>query len=170
MKYLILGGVRSGKSRFAENVAIQRQQPVTYVATAQALDGEMKKRIQRHQSHRPKHWSLVEEPIALAAVLQAHCKEGEVVLVDCLTLWLTNLICTDHPERLTTEQYALMDALPNLPGTVIFVSNEVGQGVIPENAMARRFVDLAGILHQEVASRCDKVVFMTAGLPHFLKK
>ncbi|BBJ00436.1 adenosylcobinamide kinase/adenosylcobinamide phosphate guanyltransferase [Ferrigenium kumadai] len=169
MKELILGGMRSGKSRLAEQHAQATNLPVTYVATATAQDDEMRQRIAHHQSQRPDHWLLVEEPIALAASLQRHAVDGHCILLDCLTLWLTNLLCLDDEARLRQEVDALLDALPKLPGTVILVSNETGMGVVPLGELTRRYCDEAGRLHQAVAARCDKVVMTVAGLPLVLK-
>lgn len=169
MKELILGGVRSGKSRLAELHAQDSGLPVTYVATATAQDDEMRARIAHHQSQRPGHWHLVEEPLALAAALQRHAAEDHCLLVDCLTLWLTNLLCLDDEERLRQEIDALLDALPKLPGTIILVSNETGMGVVPLGELTRRYCDEAGRLHQAVAQQCDKVILTVAGLPLVLK-
>lgn len=169
MKELILGGMRSGKSRLAEQHAQATNLPVTYVATATAQDDEMRQRIAHHQAQRPEHWLLVEEPIALAAALQRHAAADRCVLVDCLTLWLTNLLCLDDEARLRQEVAALLDVLPKLPGTVILVSNETGMGVVPLGELTRRYCDEAGRLHQAVAQQCDKVIMTVAGLPLVLK-
>ncbi len=169
MRELILGGMRSGKSRLAEQHAQESGLPVTYLATATAQDDEMRQRIAHHQAQRPDHWQLVEEPIALAAALQRHAAEGHCVLADCLTLWLTNLLCLDDEARLRGEIDALLDALPKLPGTIILVSNETGMGVVPLGELTRRYCDEAGRLHQAVAARCDKVIVTVAGLPLNLK-
>ncbi|HXU93462.1 MAG TPA: bifunctional adenosylcobinamide kinase/adenosylcobinamide-phosphate guanylyltransferase [Gallionella sp.] len=169
MKELILGGVRSGKSRLAEEHAQATTLPVTYIATATAQDDEMRQRIAHHQAQRPDHWQLVEEPVALAAALQRHAAEDRCLLVDCLTLWLTNLLCLDDEPRLRREIDALLDALPKLPGTVILVSNETGMGVVPLGELTRRYCDEAGRLHQAVAARCDKVILTVAGLPLVVK-
>lgn len=170
MKELILGGVRSGKSRLAELHAHGSGLPVCYVATATAQDEEMRARIAHHQAQRPDHWQLVEEPFALAAVLQRHAAADRCVLVDCLTLWLTNLLCLDDEARLRREIDALIEALPGLPGTLILVSNETGMGVVPLGELTRRYCDEAGWLHQAVAARCDKVTLTVAGLPLVLKE
>lgn len=169
MHSLILGGARSGKSRLAEQLADGCGLPVTYIATSQPLDGEMNERVQLHRQRRPAHWGLIEEPVQLAAVLRAEAAEGRCLLVDCLTLWLTNLLMLDDPERLATERDALLECLPGLPGTLILVSNESGLGVVPMGELTRRYVDLAGLLHQAVAERCQRVVLTVAGLPLMLK-
>ena len=164
---LVLGGARSGKSRHAEHLAIASGLAPVYVATAQALDGEMAQRIAAHRARRGRAWRTIEEPLDLVGVLQRECAPERIVLVDCLTLWLSNLMVAGRD--VLAESARLVDALPGLAGPVLMVSNEVGQGVVPDNAMARQFVDHAGFLHQGIAERADAVVFMTAGLPHRLK-
>lgn len=167
---LVLGGVRSGKSRLAERLAERNGGDVTYIATAQPRDdAEMRARIDAHRTRRPAHWSTVEAPLRLAAQLQRSCRPGGCVLVDCLTLWLTNLLCTDETTLLSTQTDALLDLLPTLPGRVILVSNETGLGVVPMGELTRRYVDAAGELHQRLAEICDDVIFTVAGLPHVLK-
>ena len=169
MKQLILGGVRSGKSRLAEQHAIATGLPVVYIATAQAQDAEMQERIQHHQTNRPQHWTLLEEPLALAQALQAQAMDGRCVLVDCLTLWLTNLLCLQNEIRLQQEIEALLETLPNLPGEIILVSNETGMGIVPLGELTRRYCDEAGRLHQAIAARCESVILTVAGLPLTLK-
>jgi adenosylcobinamide kinase / adenosylcobinamide-phosphate guanylyltransferase len=167
MKTLILGGARSGKSALAERLAADAGDDVVYVATAQAFDAEMAERIAHHRQRRPAHWACVEEPLALAGVLDEHAREGRTLLVDCLTLWLSNLLGAEH--RLEHERQALIDRLPALPGRVLMVSNEVGLGIVPMGELTRRYVDEAGRLHQALAARCDRVMFVAAGLPLMLK-
>ena len=169
MKELILGGVRSGKSRYAEQLAHESNLSVVYVATAAALDGEMHARIRAHQERRPASWTLVETPRALAATLRAQAAPDRCLLVDCLTLWLTNLLCADDEDAFRAERAAFLEVLPALPGRIILVSNETGMGVIAASELARRFGDEAGCLHRELASLCDRVVLTVAGLPLFLK-
>lgn len=169
MKELILGGVRSGKSRLAEQHARESGLPVTYIATATVQDDEMRARVAHHQAQRPDHWAIVEEPLALAAALQRHAAAGHCVLVDCLTLWLTNLLCAEDEARLHREISALLDVLPGLPGHIILVSNETGMGIVPLGELTRRYCDEAGRLHQAVAKCCDKVILTVAGLPLNLK-
>jgi adenosylcobinamide kinase / adenosylcobinamide-phosphate guanylyltransferase len=169
MRSLILGGARSGKSRLAEQLASDSGQPVTYIATSQPLDGEMNERVRLHRERRPAHWGLIEEPLALAAVLRAEAAPGHCLLVDCLTLWLTNLLMLEDSARLELERDALLDCLETLPGTLILVSNETGLGVVPMGELTRRYVDLAGTLHQQMATRCQRVVLTVAGLPLMLK-
>lgn len=169
MLQLILGGARSGKSRLAEQTAIATQLTVTYVATAQALDPEMQNRIAHHQNQRPAHWSLIEEPLFLAKTLQKIDRPNQIILVDCLTLWLTNLLLLDDQNVQEFECEQLIDVLPKLQSEIILVSNETGLGVVPLGEISRRFVDEAGRLHQALGQIADKVVFCVAGFPMILK-
>jgi adenosylcobinamide kinase/adenosylcobinamide-phosphate guanylyltransferase len=169
MHELILGGARSGKSRLAEKLADESGLTVTYIATSQALDGEMNARIEQHRQRRPAHWRLLEEPLELARVLCEQAAPERCLLVDCLTLWLSNLLMLDDEARLTAERDALLDCLDRLPGRIILVSNETGLGVVPMGELSRRYVDEAGWLHQALAARCQRVVFTVAGLPMVLK-
>ncbi|MBI1447874.1 bifunctional adenosylcobinamide kinase/adenosylcobinamide-phosphate guanylyltransferase [Acinetobacter sp. AC1-2] len=169
MLQLILGGARSGKSRLAEQTAIATQLAVTYVATAQALDSEMQSRIAHHQNQRPAHWSLVEEPLFLAKTLQKIDRSNQIILVDCLTLWLTNLLLLDDQNVQEFECEQLIDVLPKLQSEIILVSNETGLGVVPLGEISRRFVDEAGRLHQALGQIADKVMFCVAGFPMILK-
>ena len=169
MLELILGGARSGKSRLAEKLASQSGMAVTYIATSQALDGEMNARIEHHRERRPEHWGLIEEPLALANVLREQAAADTCLLVDCLTLWLTNLLMLDDEACLQHEREALLECLAALPGRIILVSNETGLGVVPLGELTRRYVDEAGWLHQALAERCQRVVFSVAGLPMVLK-
>ncbi|EMN4673003.1 bifunctional adenosylcobinamide kinase/adenosylcobinamide-phosphate guanylyltransferase [Acinetobacter baumannii] len=169
MLQLILGGARSGKSRLAEQTAISMQLAVTYVATAQALDPEMQSRIAHHQNQRPAHWSLVEEPLFLAKTLQIIDRPNQIILVDCLTLWLTNLLLLEDQNIQQFECEQLLKILPTLESEVILVSNETGLGVVPLGEISRRFVDEAGRLHQALGQIANKVVFCVAGFPMILK-
>lgn len=169
MKTLILGGVRSGKSRLAESIAVESGLPVIYIATATALDDGMQTRIKKHRSHRPKNWLVIEEPIQLAAALSKHAATGYCVLVDCLTLWLTNLLMDEDPTMLEQEREALLAALPSLQGEIIMVSNETNMGVMPLGELSRTYCDEAGQLHQLLAQTCDRVILTVAGLPQVLK-
>jgi adenosylcobinamide kinase/adenosylcobinamide-phosphate guanylyltransferase len=164
---LILGGARSGKSRHAERLVLASGLAPVYVATAQALDAEMAARIADHRARRGAAWRTIEEPLDLAGVLEGEAADGRAVLVDCLTLWLTNLMVAGRPVR--AEMARLLELLRSLPGTLVLVSNEVGLGVVPTDAMARAFIDHAGWLHQRIAEQADDVVFMAAGLPLHLK-
>lgn len=169
MLELVLGGARSGKSREAERLARESGLPVTYIATASAGDGEMAVRIAHHRSQRPAEWKTVEEPLALMAVLQRETAANRCVLVDCLTLWLTNLLCMDDGSQLMAQREALLDGIAELPGRLILVSNETGLGVVPMGELSRRYVDEAGWLHQALAQKADRVRFCVAGLPMILK-
>ena len=180
---LILGGARSGKSRHAEKLAADCGKDVVYVATAQAHDAEMAERIARHRRGRDARWITVEETQALGAVLAHWCAPERVVLVDCLTLWLSNLLFADGrtypdmgpidaPPCFAAERAALLEALRavrGIQGHVILVSNEVGSGIVPGNAVSRWFADEAGRLNQELAAACDAVTLIVAGLPLALK-
>lgn len=166
---LILGGARSGKSRLAERLARDSGLPVTYVATSEPLDGEMAERVAQHRARRPSSWTLVEEPLQLARVLAEQVGAGRCVLVDCLTLWLTNLLLVEDGTRLAVERDALLAVLEDAPGRIILVSNETGLGVVPLGELTRRYVDEAGWLHQAVAERAERVIFTVAGLPMMLK-
>lgn len=169
MLQLILGGARSGKSRLAEKLASESNLSVTYIATSQALDGEMSDRVAHHRARRPAEWALIEEPLELARVLRESARAERCLLVDCLTLWLTNLLMLNDAERLASEREALLECLAVLPGEIIFVSNETGMGVVPLGELTRRYVDEAGWLHQALAERCQRVVLTVAGLPLTLK-
>jgi adenosylcobinamide kinase/adenosylcobinamide-phosphate guanylyltransferase len=169
MLQLILGGARSGKSRLAEGLATQSGLDVIYIATSQPLDGEMSQRVAIHRERRPDSWGLIEEPLELARVLVEQASAGRCLLVDCLTLWLTNLLMLEDPERQALEREALLTCLAGLPGEIIFVSNETGLGVVPLGELTRRYVDEAGWLHQALAERCQRVVLTVAGLPLTLK-
>ena len=164
---LILGGARSGKSRFAEQMAFETGKNKIYLATSQAFDGEMVDRINKHKTDRGNGWVTVEEPIDIKRVLKTSADTDNVVLLDCLTLWISNLMMV---ERDISDAFKeLCDVLPELEGELILVSNEVGQGIVPDNAMARAFRDYAGRLHQDIAALADEVYFVTAGLPQKLK-
>lgn len=166
---LILGGARSGKSRLAEQIAQQLAQPVVYVATAQALDGEMQVRIQHHQQQRPEDWKLCEEPIYLTEQLLKLDRSNQTILVDCLTLWMSNLLMHTDPDLQVQECQKLLDVVGSLQSELILVSNETGLGVVPMGQISRRFVDETGRLHQQLGQIAQKVVFCVAGFPMILK-
>lgn len=169
MKELILGGVRSGKSRLAEQRARESGRPVVYIATAMAAgDSELEERIRQHRRRRPASWATVEEPLALGAALRAHASAERCLVVECLTLWLTNVL-HGAAGRFEHERHSLIDALPELAGDIILVSNETSLGVVPLGELSRRFVDASGELHQALAAMCDRVTLTVAGLPHLLK-
>jgi adenosylcobinamide kinase/adenosylcobinamide-phosphate guanylyltransferase len=177
MAELILGGARSGKSALAEARAGDSGLEVVYVATGEAQDAEMLARIAHHRARRPPHWATVEAPLHLAATLQGEAMPGRLLLVDCLTLWLSNLLFYGQPQdgsvdeqRFAAESAALLETLPDLPGRVLLVSNEVGCGIVPMNALARRFADEQGRLNQRVAALCSRVTLVAAGLPLELKE
>lgn len=169
MKHFYLGGVRSGKSKAAQCCASEQKKKVCYIATAEALDDGMQNRIRMHQKSRPAEWHVIEEPIQLADAILRHAMLDTVVLVECLTLWLSNLLCKEDEALFLQQRQLFMEALAQVEGDVIMVSNEVGLGIMPMNSLARRFADEAGCLNQEVASLCEKVTLISAGLPLQLK-
>ena len=165
MKTLVLGGVRSGKSRLAAKLAAESGLPVMYIATAQAKDEEMRRRIVAHRTARPAQWTVIEEPIALSRVISRGAERGRCcIVVDCLTLWLTNLL-TSSSGVFERERRALLEEMPGWACDIVLVSNETNLGVVPRAELARRFCDEAGLLHQELARHCDRVVLCVAGLP-----
>lgn len=165
----MIGGVKSGKSRLAEQLASQSELDIIYVATASADDHEMQTRINQHKQQRPSHWQTIESPIHLAATLKQACQARHCVLVDCLTLWLTNLLMTDDKNLLEQEIEALTSIIPELDGQLIFVSNETNMGIMPLGELSRQYCDQIGILHQRLAEEVDRVILTVAGLPHVLK-
>jgi adenosylcobinamide kinase / adenosylcobinamide-phosphate guanylyltransferase len=169
MLELILGGVRSGKSRLAEQHATKSGLEVVYVATAQVRDEEMLQRIAHHRVHRPVHWQVIEAGHDLAQVLQQQAGAGRCVLVDCLTLWLTQLLCDASEAELRREVDALLSVLPGLPGQIILVSNETNMGVVPMGELSRRYCDEAGRLHQQLGALCEHVILTVAGMPLIVK-
>lgn len=171
---LILGGARSGKSGYAQTLAEQSGLPVVYIATAHAGDAEMGERIRRHRAARPGEWVTVEAPLGLGAALRAHARANRCVIVDCLTLWLTNVILADHPDvddvavidpgpTFAAERADFLDTLRTTPGEVMLISNEVGNGLVPLGALNRFFVDEAGLLNQAVAALAAHVIWIAAG-------
>lgn len=164
---LVLGGARSGKSRFAQGRAETLTGKLVYLATAQAFDDEMRERIALHRADRGPRWSTVEAPLELADAITAYSTPGTVVLVDCLTLWASNLLVAERDTAAATE--GLVRALSAARGPVILVANEVGLGIVPDNALARRFRDIAGKINQEIAAVVEEAVIMFAGLPLTLK-
>ena len=181
MRELVISGARSGKSALAEKHALESGLRVVYVATAEIRDAEMARRIAHHRARRPAEWGLVEAPLQLAAALQAHAAKDTCLIVDCLTLWLSNLLFTGAAARqaeaneaidcplLTAETDTLIATLPQLPGWVTLVSNEVGWGIVPMHPVSRCFGDEQGRLNQRVAAVCDRVTLVAAGLPLVLK-
>lgn len=169
MNELILGGARSGKSSYAEQLASDSGLEVVYIATATVWDDEMQHRIDHHKKQRPDHWLVVEEPCELAKVLQREARENRCLLVDCLTLWVTNLLCHEDKNLWPQKRAELLDSLPNIPGRILMVSNEVGMGIVPMGELSRQFVDESGRLHQAIAQIADRVTFVAAGLPLVMK-
>ncbi len=164
---LVLGGARSGKSRFAQRLAETSGARPVLIATAEAHDAEMQARIARHAAERGPDWSLVEEPHALAAALAREARAGRIIVVDCATIWLSNLMLREAD--LAEASAELAGVAARLAGPAIFVSNEVGGGIVPENALARRFRDAQGFLNQALAQACEAVVLMNAGIATQLK-
>jgi adenosylcobinamide kinase/adenosylcobinamide-phosphate guanylyltransferase len=166
---LVLGGARSGKSSYAERIAKQSNREVIYIATSQVRDAEMQSRVDHHKQQRPVEWLVIEEPCLLPEILKVHSKPSRCILVDCLTLWLSNCMF-EFPEYQWEERKStFLASLADLEGQIIFVSNEVGSGIVPMGKQTRQFVDQAGWLHQALAIQVDKVTFVTAGLPLRLK-
>ena len=178
MRQLLLGGARSGKSKLAEQLASELETlgsnvPVTYLATAepagQYKDAEMAQRIARHQASRPAQWQLLEQPLAIAEAIES-AQPNSCLLIDCLTLWLSNQIAqSTDPGFLDNALKTLNSAVKNANCELIMVSNEVGQGIVPADSLSRLFRDYSGWMHQQLAQVCDRVIFTTAGLPQVLK-
>lgn len=163
----VLGGARSGKSRMGEALVTSLPSPWTYIATAEAFDDEMRARIALHQAERQPGWRTVEAPLALAEAISHQNTTGQPILVDCLTLWLTNVLLADRD--LEQASAGLLGALAAVSVPIVLVSNEVGLGIVPDNALARRFRDAQGRLNQQIAALAARVIFMAAGLPLILK-
>lgn len=173
MKQLIFGGARSGKSRLAEQLTQGYGDNVTYIATADTRfhDDEMKARVEHHKRQRPSHWKTIEQPLQLGQLLRQLDRQQDAIMVDCLTLWLTNALMAEEqdPECWTREKTELLAALADVKTPVIMVSNEVGMGIVPLGELNRRFVDESGFLNQTVAKQSDRTIFTAAGLPLVLK-
>ena len=178
---LILGGARSGKSRFAREMASGFSDRVFFVATGEALDEEMRQRIEEHKKERPPNWCSLEVPLGIGKRIQEESSDAQVVIVDCLTLLVSNVIgqCGDDPEQISTQsaQEKLTDEIDELiecindsTATFILVSNEVGMGLVPDNKLGRLYRDLLGKTNQIFAQRADRVYFMLSGIPFSLKK
>lgn len=166
-RILVLGGARSGKSRTALELAETASVARVLIATAQAFDDEMRERIEHHRAERDLSWKTVEAPLDLAAAIRANAGSNSIVLVDCLTLWLSNLLMNERDP--SQEVNVLIDALKNITGPVVLVSNDVGQGIVPTTNLGRSFRDHQGRLNQCIAEVCDAVVFVAAGCPFLLK-
>ncbi len=174
MRHLVLGGVRSGKSDFAERwiEALSSENDsavVTYIATSQAWDEEMKARILAHQLKRSEKWSLIEEPLFLSQAIERVNNTNSYLIIECITLWLTNLLCLEDESKLKEEKNNFLSSLECFQGKLVIVSGEVGLGIMPINALARRFADELGSLNQVLAQQCQKVTLVSAGLPLTLK-
>jgi len=169
MKTLVLGGARSGKSHYAQQLAEQTGKQIVYIATATAGDNEMKLRIEQHQRQRPASWTIVEEPLKLADVIKKYVDNGHCILVDCLTLWLSNCMATEKAGAIEQQLDNLVETVNSINTDLIMVSNEVGQGIVPMGELSRQFVDESGRMHQKLAQVCEHVVFIIAGLPQILK-
>lgn len=167
---LVTGGCRSGKSRFALDYVNQHYTNKVFLATAEALDDEMKRRIQRHQEERGPEWTTLEEPLSLAEKLASLGEKPQAVLIDCLTLWITNLLMAEATEEeIFNRVDDLIDSLQKIPQSVVVVTNETGSGIVPENKLARVFRDLVGAINQKMAACADAVVFTVAGIPQVIK-
>lgn len=168
--YFITGGARSGKSAFAEKLAGDLGGKQAYIATAQALDPEMAARIEKHRAERGRGWDTFEEPLAIAELIRKLSGRYEVALLDCLTLWLSNIMAHTNGDGAVIDRYGeLISAINDFAGSCIIVSNEVGLGIVPDNPLARKFRDFAGILNQKMALAADEAYFVAAGMPMKLK-
>lgn len=165
----ILGGARSGKSYLAEQRAIASQKQVIYIATAQAHDVEMLQRIEHHQQRRPNHWKILEEPYDLVKIIAKYDQSEYLILIDCLTLWMSNLLMLENQDWANDQIEGFLVQIPKLQSDVILVSNETGLGVVPMGELTRRFVDESGRLHQRLGKIADRVSFCVAGFPMILK-
>lgn len=168
MIHLVLGGARSGKSGYAEQWAADHQRPVTVIATATADDDEMANRIAHHQASRPDHWQVIEEPLFLSRAL-SKVEPDHVIMIDCLTLWLSNWLCKADPSLWQKQKTEFINQLCQLKQPLVMVSNEVGSGIVPLGELSRHFVDQAGWLNQSIAALADEVSLVVAGLPLSLK-
>ncbi len=167
----ILGGARSGKSRQAVKIANQKNKKIAFIATCQPLDEEMRQRIQIHKKNRPKNWKTFEEPYDIAGKIKKNCNKFDIVLIDCLTLWASNLLLAGSNEStIKKEIKKILSVLRKTKADSIIVSNEVGSSVVPVNILARNFRDIAGTINQIAAETADRVLFMIAGIPMEIKK
>ena len=166
---LVLGGTRSGKSSWALHYTEAQYRSHLFIATARALDEEMAERIRLHKSSRGPDWQLVEEPIEISKALRTRCGDVEAVLIDCLTVWLSNVLLEKGDQKIEPYQDDLLKTLSAREQTIVVVSNEVGMSIVPENPLGRKFRDLSGQINQKIAAIADKVIFLTAGLPMYLK-
>ena len=169
-KILITGGCRSGKSRFALNYANQHFAKKLYLATCEALDEEMAQRIEHHKKMRGPEWQTIEEPVEITDRIRQHRDRVEVILLDCITLWLSNLLTKGNDDlKIMDEINRFIEMMKEVPSSFIIVSNEVGMGIVPADPLSRRFRDLSGMINQRIAEGVDTVIFMVSGIPIFLK-
>jgi adenosylcobinamide kinase/adenosylcobinamide-phosphate guanylyltransferase len=178
MKSLVLGGIKSGKSSFAESIAAESGRNVIVIATATANDAEMEERIRRHKASRSAHWQVIEEPIALGSTLRNLNHTGDrssaepaqdCIIIDCLTLWLTNLLLLDDTQAFEQEKEGFIKAIHDFEQQIVIVSNETNMGIVPLGELSRRFCDETGLIHQRLSQHVDHVVLMIAGLSHTIK-
>lgn len=172
MTHLISGGSRSGKSRYAEQLAVQHGGPVTYIATAEVRDEEFAERVRQHRLQRPEHWHVLEAERGLAELVLGHDQEDGLLLVDCLGMWLMRFFRSDDQfdeMDFVQERQWLLEAIAAVQGQLLLVSNEIGWGVMPMSSVARRYGDLLGRLNQDIAARCQHVTLVACGLPLALK-
>ncbi len=169
MKTLLLGGVKSGKSKLAESMAIESGEAVTLIVTACAKDAEMQARIEHHKRSRPAYWQVIEEPLSLADALLQPLQSDNYIIIDCLTMWVTNLLLHKDNNIFVKETSAFIDIVSRTSRSVTMISNETSMGIIPMGELTRRFCDETGLLHQTLASECDNVILTIAGLPMALK-
>ncbi|WP_137008874.1 bifunctional adenosylcobinamide kinase/adenosylcobinamide-phosphate guanylyltransferase [Aquitalea aquatilis] len=172
MTHLISGGSRSGKSRYAEQLAVQHGGPVTYIATAEVRDDEFAERVRQHRLQRPQHWHVLEAERGLAELVLGHDQEDGLLLVDCLGMWLMRFFRSDDQfdeMDFVQERQWLLEAIAAVQGQLLLVSNEIGWGVMPMSSVARRYGDLLGRLNQDIAARCQRVTLVACGLPLALK-
>lgn len=167
--HLVLGGAKSGKSSFAENLTLACCPPHIYIATAQVLDEEMEERVRVHRERRKDIWQTIENPLDLVEILKSLQGTKQSVLVDCLTLWISNLLLSGNRDVVDRAVLNLVSFLDFVDYPLVLVANEVGGGIVPENPLAREFRDLAGIANQRVAAACRSVTLVVAGLPMRLK-
>jgi adenosylcobinamide kinase/adenosylcobinamide-phosphate guanylyltransferase len=165
---LVLGGTRSGKSNFAQSLAEESNRQLVYIATAEAFDEEMSDRIARHKQDRGSRWTTVEEPLDIAAVITAHSNQETTLLIDCLTIWLSNVMLAGQDVAAAVD--GLAQALSRASASIVLVSNEVGSGIVPESTLGRQFRDEAGWMNQRIAAAAEDVALITAGLPLWLKR
>jgi len=166
----VTGGCRSGKSRYALHYANQHFSKKLFMATCEALDEEMARRIENHKKVRGPEWQTIEEPVEIVSKINEYGADGKVILIDCLTLWLYNLLMRwDNDLRIMEETEKLIDSLKKSPTSSILVSNEVGMGIVPADPLSRRYRDLLGTMNQRIAEALDTVIFMVSGIPLFLK-